>query len=100
MTTPQIGTHGCYSIGSDAYPVTIVAVSKSGRKITVQYDNYFGDKENGHDYFGSQVWRFERNENGRVESFNWSEKRQKYQGRDGCGRVSLNGWYAKQDPGF
>jgi hypothetical protein len=67
MNIPKIGTHGCYSIGSDAYPVTVIAVSKSGKKITVQYDSFVGDKENGHDYFGTQVWRFERNENGRIE---------------------------------
>jgi hypothetical protein len=100
MTTPTIGTHGYYSIGSDAYPVTVIAVSKSGKKITVQYDKFYGDKENGHDYFGQQKWRYERNENGRIEDFRWSDRRKRFQGKGGTGSVYLNGWFAKQDPSF
>ncbi len=102
MTQKQevaIGTPGYYSIGSDTYPVTCIA--KTSRGYTIQYDKFTGDKENGHDYFGRQVWKFERNENGRTEEITWRPSRGRYQPKGrGVGAVFFGKWYAHQDPSF
>lgn len=99
MKRIEIGTPGYFAIGGDAYPVTLIKQSKTGKVIYVQYDEFVADKEAGHDYYGQQKWKFVRNENGRVERFDWSPTRQKYcQG--GSGVVRFGNWAAKQDPSF
>lgn len=96
-TLPTVGTPGYIAIGSDCYPVTLVKISKGGSKVTVQVDNFVGDTENGHDYFGTQVWKITRNPKGRLETFNWSKKYQRYRGSGSC---YFGRWHAKQDPSF
>jgi hypothetical protein len=101
MTVPKygVGTPGCYCIGSDTYPVTLIRQSKTGKTILVQFDQFIGDVENGHDYFGNQVWKFVRNTSGRIQRFDWSEKYQKFS-QGGVGSVYLGKWAARQDPSF
>lgn len=38
--TPVVGDPATYSVGSDAYPATVVAVSKSGHRVTLQDDDW------------------------------------------------------------
>lgn len=35
----KVGDGVSYGFGSDSYPATVIAVSKSGRKVTIQSDN-------------------------------------------------------------
>ena len=38
--TPVVGDPATYSVGSDSYPATVVAVSKSGHRVTLQDDDW------------------------------------------------------------
>jgi hypothetical protein len=53
----KVGTPGCYQIGSDRYPIIVTEVI-SPRKIVVMQIHFEADKANGHEYFGSQNWKF------------------------------------------
>lgn len=96
---PEVGTKGYYAIGTDVYPITVVKVSKTGAKIWVRTENFIGDKENGHDYFGQQKWIITENPKGRIESAHWSTTGDRYR-INGCGYVGFTGWRARQDPSF
>ena len=96
----EVGQHGTYYIGSDAYPITVIEI-KSPKKIVVQFDDFLGDKENGHDYYGIQVWKILRKENGRTEEFTWKPKKEAFGPKgDSSGKLILGRWTAKQDPSF
>lgn len=99
ITKPEIGAKGCYSIGGDAYPVTVIAVTPSGNKVTVRYEKFKGDIENGHEYYGQQKWIIEEDPKGRTETFSWHPSNKAYR-QGGCGWLRFNGWFAKQDPSF
>jgi cytochrome c2 len=97
----EIGTPGYVGCGSDVYPVTLVRQSDSGKTIWVRYESFEGDIENGHDYFGHQVWKITPNPKGRIERFNWSNKIGRYsQGGVPWNTVKLGKWFAHQDPHF
>lgn len=53
-----VGMGATYSIGSDSYPLTVVAVEgvKGKRKITCTYDNYRATKNS--DYYGHQSYLY------------------------------------------
>lgn len=96
---PKVGDKGYYSCGSDAYPVTVTKVSKSGFKITVRQEKFVGDSENGHDYFGIQVWKFEENPKGQEITFYWQPSQEDW--FDETCRLNITGkWFARQDPSF
>jgi len=97
----EVGMHGTYSIGSDAYPVTVIEVYRNFREIVVQYDNFVADKEKKHDYFGQQHWKIIRNEKGRTEIFTWKRKYKRFGPKsESSGTLHLGTWNAKQDPSF
>lgn len=93
-TLPQVGTRGSFSVGSDRYPCTVIAVSPSGYRVTVQEDRVtvytpFPDCSGD---------EFERNPQGRTMVFT---RRQNGRYRQtGGGSLSLDGWMAHQDPSF
>lgn len=64
---PKIGDKGYYAIGTDVYPITAVEVSKAGKWVRVRFENFVGDKENGHDYFGIQKWIISENPKGKLK---------------------------------
>ena len=99
---PPVGTPGWVELGGDAYPVTLVKISKGGNKVVVQYDDFRGDEDNGHDYYGIQKWDITRNENGSLGTFNWSPLRNCYVGNGSYdpGSCYFGSWHAKQDPNF
>jgi hypothetical protein len=39
-TTPVVGDAATYSVGSDSYPATVVKVSPSGHRVTLQDDSW------------------------------------------------------------
>lgn len=94
-----VGTPGFYNIGSDTYPVTIVA--KVGATYWVRHEKFVGDKKAGHNYFGNQKWKITQNPHGRVEEVVWKPARKCY-GIKGstCGYVHFGEWRAYQDPSF
>ena len=96
---PKVGDKGYYGVGSDIYPVTVVEIKKNGRQIIVRTVKFEGDKENGHDYYGRQVWKFNDDGTGNLITFNWAPRYNKWQ-NDGC-RLHIKGeWHAYQDPSF
>ena len=59
--TLRVGLGVTEAVGSDRYPGTITAVSPSGKKITVQMDDYRRTDSNG--YGGHQEYEYFRDEN-------------------------------------
>lgn len=95
---PQIGTHGASTIGGDAYPVTVVAVSRSGHRVTVQHDRC--RVVSGSEYTNDAVYEFERNTGGQTEVFTRRPNGRYRPVGSQCGGLSLNGWVARRDPSF
>lgn len=92
---PAVGTRASYAVGSDRYPCTVVAVSRSGHRVTVRDVNVtvwtpFPD---------SRGVEFEDNGKGRVTVYT---RRQDgtYREVGSRGRLAFTGWKAYQDPSF
>lgn len=64
---PEIGKGATIWYYSDSHATTIIAVSKSGREITVQEDKAIRTDKNG--MSDSQSYTYEPNPNGRVSRF-------------------------------
>lgn len=96
--TPQVGQGVSYSVGSDAYSATVIAMSKSGSQITLQDDISRVISGSAHD--GSAKWASEPNPNGATRKAT----------RRGNGIYRLVGWTSSgrvwegrshyQDPSF
>lgn len=65
---PYVGQGGTYSIGTDRYAVTVIAVSPSGHRVTVRDDRAI--RIDDHGMSDSQFYRFEENPEGEVRTFN------------------------------
>lgn len=65
FTKPSVGDGITFHAGSDSYPYTIIEVSASGKKITVQRDRSVRTDSN--DYSEEQVWENTPDPEGRVE---------------------------------
>jgi hypothetical protein len=61
-STPVVGDEATYSVGSDSYPATVVAVSKSGHRVTLQDANWTVTSGSMHD--GSAQYSYEANPSG------------------------------------
>lgn len=61
---PSVGDGGTILKGSDRYPFTIIESKKNTIKMTVQEDISIKDKN--YDYYGNQIYSFERNPNGKT----------------------------------
>lgn len=97
-TTPTIGTHGSFSVGSDRFPCTVVEVSKSGHRVVVEEDRVTEWEPHPSGYPVS----FARREGGPRVTFtrrkNGSYRRA---GTNGYGSgVSFGEWGAYHDPHF
>lgn len=96
---PNVGDKGYYSCGTDIYPCTVSAVLKNGRQIMVRDFSFEGDKENGHDYYGTQVWKFTEKPNAKCIPFNWSHSKKKW--KKSTMTLHITGERkARQDPNF
>lgn len=104
MTTtfkaPAVGTKGYFCVGSDTYPVTLISATKSGKTVKFRRENFVGDVENGHEYYGIQKWIITENPNGFIETARWNEKRQRYLVSGRMGVYFTGEWYAHHDPHF
>lgn len=59
----KVGDGVSYGFGSDSYPATVIAVSKSGRKVTIQNDDYEYIKGTDQEYV------YTKNENGGISEY-------------------------------
>lgn len=66
-TEVAVGVGGTVVGWTDRHAVTVVDVSKSGHRVTVQYDTAVRTDTNG--MSDAQEYRYERNTDGRVETF-------------------------------
>ena len=92
----MIATWNC---GSDAYPCTVIAMSKSGKTITIQDDLSF--VISGSEYDGTAQYNYRRDPKGRIQAATLRKDgfRLKYACK-GYGRVLL-GWRRRYyDPSF
>lgn len=65
---------GCtYNVGSDRYAGTVIAVSPSGKTITVQDDIAKRTDKNGQSEM--QTYEYTRNPQGGTQTARWSDKR-------------------------
>lgn len=94
-----VGMPCTYGVGTDCYPAHVQRISDSGKTIWIQDASAVADKENGHDYFGNQVWIVTPNPDGAINKVTLRQ--------DGSwrmtGRTSRVGFgYARyyQDPHF
>lgn len=98
-TEAKVGAQATYCIGSDRYPLTVVAVHRGGLEIEAQYDE--AKAAEGHNYFGDQKWHISRDETGHTERFTWKRSLGCYAPKgDGSGRLHLGRWEFYQDPSF
>lgn len=90
---------GCtFGVGTDAYPAFVSRISDSGKTVWIKRADFTGDKENGHDYFGSQKWICTPNDNREEEAV----RKNKYGGwqLSKYSRVYFGKARAYQDPHF
>jgi hypothetical protein len=66
-TAPTVGTPVTLCYWSDNYPGTVIAVSESGKRITVQEDRATRVDDNG--MSESQTWEYERDPEGATYVF-------------------------------
>jgi len=93
-----VGTPATIGIGSDSYPATVVGISKSGRTIEVQNDNYQRTDSNG--YGGNQEYSYAPNPDAPIHKYSLR--------KDGRFRLVGSNWggigfgerRAYQDPSF
>ncbi len=96
-TFPAVDVHGFYTSGSDRYPCTVVAVSPSGHRVTVEQDDYKVEADpDGHD----QHYVFRRREGGQKRVFTRREDGSYRPVGSRYGRLVLGEWDAHQDPHF
>ena len=65
--TPEVGMGATICYATDRYPATVVAVSKSGKQVTVQEDSFFRTDDNG--MSDCQSYDYERNPNGTLATY-------------------------------
>ena len=83
--------------GSDCYPYTVIGITKSGKTITIQSDNYKRIDKNG--YGGMQEYKYERDPNGCVLKVR-KNSREVWKVLGGGNTVTFGGRRAYSDPHF
>jgi hypothetical protein len=74
MPKPEIGMGATVTMFSDRYPATVVAVSESGKTLTIQFDKYA--RVDGNGMSDCQQYTYEADPNGVTAQF----------------RLTKNGW--------
>lgn len=88
-TNVEVGMGATVHFYSDAHAYTIIKVSKSKKQITIQRDTATLSKDFKPEFIvggfaghctnqSEQTYTYERNEDGEVYVFRWSEKKQRY----------------------
>jgi hypothetical protein len=97
--TPSIGDLATYYIGSDCYPYTVVAISKTGYKVTLQARKARRVDSNG--YGGEQRWiTVEDPEGATMTATRRKDGRYRSTGATYYGRVAFGSARMYQDPCF
>ncbi len=91
-----VGQQGSFNVGSDTYPCTVVAVSPSGHKVTVQVDRVTKYRAWPESYGES----FERDESGPLKVFTRRSHGRYLQSGTRYTSLSTGGWCAYMDPHF
>lgn len=94
-TGPHVGQGATVGIGSDRYAATVIAVSPSGHKVTVQYDKATRTDNRGLDEW--QEYTYEADPHGTIQVF-YRNQRGHY--RASSYRLSLGVRSAYLDPSF
>jgi hypothetical protein len=100
MTNINIGSGATIGIGSDCYAATVVAVSASGRVVTVQGDHAVPTNLNGPSEY--QTYEYAQNPSGRVQKFSLRKNgRWALVGTKGaCYRLHIGSRRSYRDPSF
>ena len=91
-----LGTQGSYSVGSDRYPCTVIAVSPSGHRVTVRDVTVTEWTA----YPDSRGVAFEDDGKGRLTTYTRRQDGTYREQGSAYGRLALTGWKAYQDPSF
>lgn len=94
-TGPHVGQGATVGVGTDRYAATVIAVSPSGHKVTVQYDKATRTDKNG--YCGPQEYTYEPDPSGAIQAFH---RNQMGHYRQSSYRLSLGVRSAYSDPSF
>lgn len=96
---PEIGTPGCYQIGSDRHPVTVIAVSPSGHRLVTRRAK--ATMVGGSALSEHQEYEFEADPNGEIIHFTRrGDGRYRLVGATTYGTLSLGRYGAYRDPSF
>lgn len=98
---PVPGMPAYYTIGSDAYPYTVIEVAANGKRVVLQADRIYRADTNG-PYSESQTYLFAPDPDGTVVavSFRKTGRWVEIGRKPGCGFFTLGKRAAYRDPSF
>ncbi len=102
QVTPEIGMGATSGYGADCYPHTIIAISKSGKEITVQADLHHPIAE-GFDYYSNQKYTYTPDPNGSTRVYTLRKNGRwilKGESLKNGGRLGIGHRRYYQDPSF
>ena len=98
-TTVMVGQGGCYCIGSDRYPITVVGWSASGK--TLYYRRARAHATKASNPFGMQSYVFTENPDAPVRTATWRRKDKRFRPKGSkWASIHTNGYDAYTDPSF
>lgn len=97
MSKPEVGMGATMYVGSDRYPYTVIAVSPSGFKVTLQADDSKRTDSNGLSEI--QTWDCTPNPNGAIR-YAYRNRHGRYYAARGYSRVTFGERDMYQDPHF
>jgi hypothetical protein len=65
-TSVAVGTPATMTLGSDAYPYTVVEFSASKKTLVLRADQYRAKRDGSHDYYSNQSYDYRTNEQGQT----------------------------------
>lgn len=100
MPEIKVGDGVSYVIHTDRHAGTVIAVSKSGKTLTMQLDKATRTDKNGQSE--CQEHTYERNPDGLILKFTWREKKKGFQlsAHRGRGCYLIEGRHEYRDPHF
>jgi hypothetical protein len=97
---PILGEGVTIGIGSDAYPATIIEVSKNLKKVVLQIDHT--EPAEGFEYYGNQVYDITPDTDGRTETWTYRKRGvwAQLNSAKAVGYLSFSGRRKYSDPSF
>lgn len=93
---PEWGSGATMQLGSDRYPFTVIGVSKTGKKVTLQADDFVRTDKNG--LSETQMYHITSNPDGETRVAVWSDRYGRW--RVGTAPIFFGNRSAYQDPSF